>query len=540
MTSPPRPARVRPDLSLLPALRSRRLPHDLWWKRAAGVVVSGLLPLLVLAPLGRVDLASYTLAGAMVALFTHAMPYRRRAITSALFALSLTAGCAIALVASAAVASTPVLILIAALLAAVAKVVHDASRVGPPGPVISIFLLTAMVFTGQRWADLPLHIGLIAGTAALSWLVCMAPALVRPHGPERRAVALVLEAGATRAERPVDPAAREALAAAITTAWQALADAGPTRLHEALEAHVLTAERVLVDPSLGQPGAMRADARAIRRARGPLPSAPIDDGERAQLRGIALDRPATFEARHPVLAAFRPGSPSWPYFWRTLVGGALAALLSMALGVGRPFWAITTAAVIIQPNLLLTWHRWPSRAIGTIGGVLLFAALAPIAHVDPLVAALFVLALNALAELFVPRNYAIGQLFVTPMALLIGEFAALHPTAELITDRLIDTVLGIVLGLGAAFAIRNGHLRRHAERWTGRLEELTAEADAVDPSDPVACERLRRELIATLARLADAVRGAESEWWAHRVDEARVVTAQREAHRALAALVPPG
>ena len=36
------------------------------------------------------------------------------------------------------------------------------------------------------------------------------------------------------------------------------------------------------------------------------------------------------------------------------------------------------------------------------------AVLAPVAHIDPLVAALLVLALNALAELFVPRNYAIG------------------------------------------------------------------------------------------------------------------------------------
>ncbi|WP_261167119.1 FUSC family protein [Microbacterium sp. Marseille-Q6965] len=531
---------MRPDLSLLPALRSRRLPHDLWWKRASGVVVSGLLPLLVLAPLGRLDLVSYTLAGSMVALFTHAMPYRRRAVTAALFALWLTVGCAVALTVSAAVSSTPALILIAALLAAVTKVAHDASRVGPPGPVIPIFLLTAMVFTGQTWAGLPLHIGLVAATAALSWLVCMAPALVRPHGPERRAVALALEAAATRADRPTDPTAREALAAAITTAWRALADAGDTRLRARLEAHVLSAERVLIDPSLGRPGGMRSDAGAIRAARTPLPQAPIDEGERAQLRGIALDRPATFDARHPVLAAFRPGSSSWPYFWRTLIRGALAALLSTALGVGRPFWAITTAAVIIQPNLLLTWHRWPSRAAGTIGGVLLFAALAPISHVDPLVAALLVLALNALAELFVPRNYAIGQLFVTPMALLIAEFAAPQPTAGLVADRLIDTVLGIVMGLAAALAIRNGHLRRHAELWTRRVEELTTAARAVDARDPAARERARRELIAGLARLADAVRGADSEWWSHRVDEARVVTAQREAHRAMAALMPPG
>lgn len=539
MSSLPRPDRVRPDLSLLPALRTRRLPHDDWWKRAGSVVISGLVPLIVLASIDRVDLVAYTLAGSMVALFTHALPYRRRARTCALFALWLTIGCGVALVASAAVSSTVVLILIASLIAAVTKVAHDASRVGAPSSVIPIFLLTAMTFTGQRWADVPLHLALVAGAAAVSWLVCMAPALVRPHGPERRAVALVLEAGARRVERPADPAAREALAAAITAAWQALADAGETRLRGPLEAHVLTAERVLVDPSLGHAGSMRADAGAIRRARGPLPDAPIDEGERDELRGIALDRADTLEARHPVLAAFRPASPSWPYFWRTLLGGALAALLSMMLGVGRPFWAITTAAVIIQPNLLLTWHRWPSRAAGTIGGVLLFAVLAPVAHINPLVAALLVLALNALAELFVPRNYAIGQLFVTPMALLITEFAAVQPIAELVSDRLIDTVLGIVTGLAAAFAIRNGHLRRRAELWTQRLEELTAGARDVDPADPVASERARRALIGGLARLAEAVRGADSEWWSHRVDEARVVTAQREAHRALAGLARP-
>lgn len=531
--------RVRAQFSIRPSLRSVRLPRDAWYLRAAALVVSAVISMGVLAALDRVDLGAYTMAGSMTALYTHGLPYRQRARTMAGFVGLLSLGCAIAL-ATAAVGSVGVSIGVAVLLAAIIKVAHEASNVGPPPAVIPIFLVTALAFTDQDWSDVPLHAGLVLAAGAVSWFVVMLPRLARPHGPERRAVATAVLATASLGEDPSSSAARERLAAAIAAAWRTMSLArARTDEHAALEAHIVAAERILVDPSSSDPARARAHARKIEHSRTGVPAPPLSDAERAQVRGIHLDHDARrgFTDRHPVLAAFRPSSPSMPFFWRVLIGCLAAALISYALGVGRPFWAITSAAVIIQPNLLLTWRKAPPRALGTVLGVGLFAALAPAAHLDPLLAVAMILVLNSLAELFVPRNYLVGQVFVTPMALLMSQFGTVLPTDELIRDRLLDTVIGVLAGLAAAFVIRNGHLRRHAKAATIRLEAAAIDAEALPLSasaDELA--RARRTLIADLAAVSAAVRSSDSEWWTHRVDETRVVAAQKRAHAALAAL----
>lgn len=531
---------MRAQFGVLATLRSTRLPRDAWYLRAGGVIAAAAISLGALTIAGRIDLGLYAMTGAMTGLFTHALPYRRRARTMAGFVALVALGCTIAVATAAATENVFWRIAVAVVLAAVIKVAHDASEVGAPTPVIPIFLISALAFSGQTWAVLPLHAGVILGAGAIAWLVVMAPALIRPHGPERRAVATAVLATIPVGRDPESPHARDGLATAVAAAWRTLRLAR-TRTDEqaALEAHVVAAERVLIDPSVSSPERAAANARIIERSRTALPVPPLTDAERRQLRGIRLDReaPHGFVQRHPVLAAFRPTSPSMPFFWRVLIGCLVAALASHALGADRPFWAITSAAVIVQPNLLLTWRKAPPRALGAVVGVGLFAPLAPVAHLDPLIAAGMILVLNALAELFVPRNYLIGQAFVTPMALLMSQFGATAPTGGLVLERLVDTVVGIVAGLAAAFLIRNGHLRRHAKSAVDRLEATAGAAGAL-PADASAADvaRTRRTLIAQLAEVTAAVRSSDSEWWTHRVDETRVVTVQKQAHAALAAL----
>ena len=303
---------------------------------------------------------------------------------------------------------------------------------------------------------------------------------------------------------PQDAAARDALAAAITAARRTLAFAhGADR--SALEAHVVACERILVDPSLSSPDNARANAQRILRSRTAIPEPPLTDAERAQIRGthLAQDAPRAFSARHPILAAFRPNSPSAPFFWRVLIGCLVSALASWALGGDRPFWAITAAGVIVQPNLLLTWRKAPPRALGALVGVWLFALIAPIAHIDLLVAAVMILVLNTLTEAFIARNYFIAQVFVTPLALLMSQFGGPLPSGELILERSVDTVLGVVAGLLAAFVIRNGHLRRHAKAAVVRLEHASRIPDEPDADE---VQRTRSEIIAALAAVAAAVR----------------------------------
>jgi len=524
--------RVKPQFALWPALRSVRAPQDAWYLRSAGLIPSAVIAMGILAAFGRLDLAGYTMAGSMCALFAHALPYRRRAVTLAGFIAMLTLGCTVSMTVAAATDNMLIRIVVAALLAAVIKVAHDASNVGMPPAVIPIFLVTALGFAPQTWSGLPLHVALIAGAGLISWFVCMSPALVRRDGPERRAVANAMRATARVGRNPTDPAAKDALAAALTAARRTLAFArGADRA--ALGAHLVACERILIDPSLSHPERAEANARTLVRSRTRIPSPPLTEAEQARIRGarLALEAPRTFAERHRILAAFHPMSPSAPYFWRVLLAALLAALVSWACGGDRPFWAITAAGVIVQPNLLLTWRKAPPRALGALVGVWLYALIAPVAQIDLIVAAVLVIVLNTLTEAFIARNYFIAQVFVTPLALLMSQFGGQLSSSELIFERSLDTVIGVVAGLLAAFVIRNGHLRKHAKEAVERLEAATGSAE--QPADP---EAARAEIVAALAAVSAAVRTSDNEWWTHRVDEARVLAAQSEAYQALARL----
>jgi hypothetical protein len=498
--------RVRPQFPLWQTLRMSRAPRDTWYFRAAGLVVSGLISLALLILFDRLDLATYTLAGTMTGLFTHALPYPRRALTLGGFVVMLAVVCGVAMAAAAISENMVWRIVVASVLAAIIKVAHEASYVGAPSPVIPIFLATALAFTPQTMTSALVHTAVIAGAGAITWLVLLAPALVRRDGPERRAVASAVLATIPVGKDPNDRAARSALAASISAARRILAFARG-RNAAALEAHVVACERVLVDPSLSTPDRAAANARSIERSRTAVPAPPLTEAERAEIRGAHMVQatPRSFAERHPIIAAFGPHSPRWPFFWRMLVAALLSGFLSWACGAERPFWAITAAAVIVQPNLLLTWFKAPPRALGALVGVWLFALLVPVAHTHVVTTVLMVLALNTLAELFIVRSYFVGQIFVTPMALLISQLGSSPPTWDLVFERSIDTVIGVAMGLLAAFAIRNGHLRRHA---TASVERLEAVTDRIPESpDHATALRIRSELISAQRRAYEALAG---------------------------------
>ncbi|WP_234440666.1 hypothetical protein [Streptomyces rimosus] len=207
-----------------------RRPVDIWHKPALSAVVALGIPEFTLLALGRLDLVLYTSAGAMCALYAHGLPYAARARTLVWVVLGMVASLGVALSAASLTTSVPLLVLLASLVAAVHKMVCDATRVGPPGNLIFTFISASAFFVPQRIGQLPFHLALALGAGGLAWLVCMAPALVRPRGPERIATARALEAaagllrsGPAAADTPGGPdRARHATAAAVNAAWQTL------------------------------------------------------------------------------------------------------------------------------------------------------------------------------------------------------------------------------------------------------------------------------------------------------------------------------
>ncbi|MGW7266108.1 FUSC family protein [Streptomyces sp. NPDC054842] len=535
-SAPPTSPTVRARrLPLAGALRLGR-PSDIWFKPALSVVAAVAPPNLTLLALGRLDLAMYTMAGSLCALYAHNRPYAARAGVLARVVLGMLGGLAVALVAASLTTHAVVLVTVGALLAAVQKVLCDATRVGPPGHVVLTFISSASLFAPQSLGQVPGHLLLALGAGAWAWLVGMAPALVRPHGPERRATAQALDAAAAYAGTwgTGDGAAknRAAGAAAAHNAWQTLLSTGARSASgRALERLLVRAEIALAAPADADVERLRDWARRLRGT-GPVP--PTDDPDTGELLGVEaeLDSPA----------------PSWrtrlaplgPLALRTALGCALAGYVSLALGIGRPYWALVTAASLYQANVTLTWSRGVQRVVGNLVGVLAFAAIVPLAHLGPAALVLSCLLLNFGAEALIGRNYWLGSVCVTPMALLITEFARPQEAGQLMTDRVVDTLVGALVGFAAAVAVTNRRAGDRVEDALAAVERARGRAARVlaDPRPaPGAVESARRALAAAVVELRATADAAAGEWWQRALPEERVMRAEQAAHRTLAATV---
>lgn len=160
--------------------------------------------------------------------------------------------------------------------------------------------------------------------------------------------------------------------------------------------------------------------------------------------------------RHEVIAA-----------GRIAAGTVTAALLAQAAGWSHPAWAaIGVLAVLQGSHLHVTMSRALQRMAGTLAGVLLAGAvLAPAPPAWVLIAAVVLLVFAT--EMVIGCNYALGQVVVTPMALIMTYLAAPAAAADMPVERLLETTLGVTLGIVSAIlfstADDRAHLKRHRE-----------------------------------------------------------------------------
>ncbi|GAA0471573.1 FUSC family protein [Streptomyces olivaceiscleroticus] len=606
-----RAVRARP-LPVKSTVRLRRpLETRHWHKPAFSAAAAIAVPNLTLLALDRMDLVLYTSAGAMCALYGHNKPYAARARTVAWVILGMIASLAVGLVSSAFIGSAVLLVLIASALAAVHKMMCDATRIGPPGNLIITFISASAFFVPQRPDQIPFHLLLAVAGGAVAWLVCMAPRLVRPEGPQRIATARALEAAAGLLRAAPDAAAgpRHATAAAVNAAWQTIflvpaRSAAKYAARARLERLLVRAESALAVGAMGAVGDMgvakavgvaeavgdasagagerAADAelfdawaRDLRRGR-PLPDVALNAEQTAELVGIAADqdrterggterheaernrtgqdgtdeggierdlrRPASDHLRgfRPVLAQLRPGSPLLPLGARVMIGCTLAGWASMAIGSEHPYWAVVTAASVFQANTTLSWQRAVQRSLGNLLGLLLFTALLPLIHTGHLAMVLLVILFQIGAEAWIPRNYWLGSVCVTPMALLLTSFGNALPANVLVRDRWVDTVVGAIIGLICCVLVTNRRATDRIEAAVGRVAAAREAADAVlaaEQPDDLAAGWARDRLAATLVELREAVEIASGEWWQRALPAERVTLAERDGHRTLARLV---
>ncbi len=150
---------------------------------------------------------------------------------------------------------------------------------------------------------------------------------------------------------------------------------------------------------------------------------------------------------------------------RIAAGAAVAALIAHAAGWHHPAWAAIGAVAVLQGgHLHVTMNRALQRMAGTIvGSFLVWAILLQSPSFWSIVALIVIF--QFITEVIIGYNYALGQITITPMALLMTYLVAPATAASMPVERVFDTILGAALGIVFAviFSTLDDriHLARH-------------------------------------------------------------------------------
>lgn len=134
---------------------------------------------------------------------------------------------------------------------------------------------------------------------------------------------------------------------------------------------------------------------------------------------------------------------------RIVMGSAAAAFVAHGFGAAHPAWAAMGAVAVMQSqHLHVSMNRALQRMVGTVVGA---ALVWMILTMEPSLS--WVIGCIALFQLFtevvIGYNYALGQIAVTPMALLMSCLAA-GPGANgsaMAMERVLDTIIGAAIGI---------------------------------------------------------------------------------------------
>jgi uncharacterized membrane protein len=152
---------------------------------------------------------------------------------------------------------------------------------------------------------------------------------------------------------------------------------------------------------------------------------------------------------------------------RCAVAVLVAGALGVGVGIGHPYWAMVAAvAPLTVRDVAGQLTRATHRVVGTLLGLLPAALLLGLG-LRGIVLVLVVAILQFVTELLVGRNYGLALLFITPLALLMGQAARPVAPVGLLLDRGVETVLGSLVGVGVLL-LSHWVVRRRARRAAAR------------------------------------------------------------------------
>lgn len=180
----------------------------------------------------------------------------------------------------------------------------------------------------------------------------------------------------------------------------------------------------------------------------------------ARARGVVAPPPRTQIARRP-----RLDRDARALLLRVAVVAIAGTLLSVLLvDPQRAYWTVCAGIAVIGVNVgrRVAFIRGSQRFLGTVVGAGLFALLGSLPI--PVIVLPFLLAgLQFTVEIFVVRNYALALVFITPLVLFIITSTAGAGGGipwDLILERIVDTLIGAVLGAATGIFHPRAALRR--------------------------------------------------------------------------------
>ena len=205
----------------------------------------------------------------------------------------------------------------------------------------------------------------------------------------------------------------------------------------------------------------RIRATGTRRDEFRVVTAPLEQVART----LAERRPRPVAGPPEQAGAWLLGVKTWTFAARLAITLAVAETVRLMVPVGKPYWIVLTAAIVLKPDLGSVFARGVQRTLGTLAGVLLGVAI--VALVPPGGWLLVPVAVFAFCFPFgASRNYGLLATLITPLVLLLLDFNATAGT-RLALDRLVDT------GIGAAVVLVVGYLC-WPSTWRPRLGEHIA------------------------------------------------------------------
>ena len=145
---------------------------------------------------------------------------------------------------------------------------------------------------------------------------------------------------------------------------------------------------------------------------------------------------------------------------------ALTLIIGHLLQFNNTYWISIAAVAIVQGrNFEHVRQRNMHRILGTFIGIG-FAWIILLFNPEKIVMIVIITILQFIIELLIVRNYGFAVAFITPLTILLAETGSLvyHNVEDLMRARLIDTIIGSLIGLAAGFFLHHQQIINNLEK----------------------------------------------------------------------------